>query len=96
MGICDSNSYIQQKYLFNASKSIPLDNLKLVFEQTEKCICRILGENESYGTGFLCLIPFPDKLNLLPVLMTNYHVLNGLYKEKNIEFTLNNDKKRLI
>ena len=28
--------------------------------------------------------------------MTNYHVLNALYEEKNIEFTLNNDKKKMI
>ena len=94
MGI-SSDNYCEEKYLLNTSESIPVDKLKIVLEQSEKCICRILCENENSGTGFLCLIPFPDKLNLLPVLMTNYHVLNDLYKEKNIEFTLNNDKLKV-
>ena len=94
MGV--GNSYKEEKYLDNTSESMPIDKLKIINEQSEKCICRILGENKSSGTGFLCLIPFPDKLNLLPVLITNYHVLKDLYEKKSIEFTLNNDKTKII
>ena len=28
------------------------------------------------GTGFLCKIPFPNQFKLLPVLITNNHILN--------------------
>ena len=95
MGICEK-AYVKQNYLSNSPGFLPVEKLNIVCEQIEKCICRILCENERSATGFFCLIPFPDKFNLLPVLMTNYHVLNALYEEKNIEFTLNNDKKKMI
>ena len=41
------------------------------------------------GTGFLSLIPYPDKLNQLPVLITCNHVINGDEKEVKLIF---NDK----
>ena len=31
--------------------------------------------NSNYGTGFFCLIPFPDKTIRLRTLMTNEHIL---------------------
>ena len=46
----------------------------------EKCICKIY-QNGKKGTGFFCQIPFPDKNNLLYVLITNNHILN----QKDIE-----------
>ena len=33
----------------------------------------------SKGTGFFCKIPFPNNNHLLPVLITNNHVMNELY-----------------
>ena len=44
--------------------------------------------------GFFCFIPSPDKLNNLPVLITNNHVLKekDISKDKKIYFTINNDK----
>ena len=48
----------------------------------EKNICKIkVGEEQ--GTGFFCEIPFPDKNNMLPVLITNNHVIKKelLYKK---------------
>ena len=47
----------------------------------ENCICKIINDNGIKGTGFFCKIPFPDKNNLLTVLITNNHILN----EKDIE-----------
>ena len=47
----------------------------------ERCICKIkIGETQ--GTGFFCQIPFPNKDNMLKVLITNNHVINSdiLYK----------------
>ena len=74
---------------------------KIILEKSEKCVCQL--KSNSPGTGFFCLIPFPDKSHLLPVLITCYHifdkdcllkrkielVLNG----KTIEIKLENDRK---
>ena len=43
--------------------------------------------NWKQGTGFFCKIPFRDEYNMLPVLITNNHVIN-----KNI---LNENNKRI-
>ena len=53
----------------NISIPISFDKLKNIIKQMKNCICRIKFREE--GSGFFCLIPFPDKSNLLPVLMTN-------------------------
>ena len=55
---------------------------KKILTQMEKYICKIKIGNEQ-GTGFFCKIPFPDKKNMLTVLITNNHVINQviLYKE---------------
>ena len=46
------------------------------------------------GTGFLCKIPFPNEFNLLPVLITNQHVLDEdeIIKNKVLKITFNDDK----
>ena len=42
---------------------------KKLIEQMEKNICKIrIGEEQA--TGFFCKIPFPDRNNMLPVLIT--------------------------
>ena len=63
-------------------------------EQKKKSICKIICNDGGNATGFLCIIPFPDKFNLLPVLITNNHVLakKDIYKGRKITFTLNDDK----
>ena len=61
---------------------ISLDCTKEIINQMEKNICKIkIGENQ--GTGFFCKIPFPDKNNMLKVLITNNHIINKdiLYKD---------------
>ena len=64
---------------------IPLECAKKITEQMEKNICKIKIGNEQ-GTGFFCLIPFPDNKNMLPVFITNNHIINKefLYKKDNI------------
>ena len=54
-------------------------------EQMEKNICKIkIGQEQ--GTGFFCKIPFPGKKNMLPVFITNNHIINKelLYKDNTI------------
>ena len=61
---------------------------KKIIEQMERNICKInIGMNQ--GTGFFCKIPFPNENNMLPVLITNNHIINSdiLYK-KNIKIKL--------
>ena len=82
---------------------IPLDFkvIKEIEKQKENSICKIINGNISIGTGFLSLIPYPDKVNQIPVLITCNHVINGDEKEVKLIFndqlekilTLNNNRK---
>ena len=56
---------------------------KNIKEQMEKNICKLyIGQNQ--GTGFFCKIPFPDQKTMLPVFITNNHIINKdiLYKKR--------------
>ena len=54
---------------------ISYESTKKILKQMEKNICKINLDNEQ-GTGFFCKIPFPNEVNMLPVLITNNHVIN--------------------
>ena len=59
----------------------------------ENNICKV-KVNQEQGTGLFCRIPFPDMNHLLPVLITNNHIIdkNILYKENiNISFKIKSD-----
>ncbi len=60
----------------------------------DNSVFKILKENSS-GTGFLCLLPYPDRFNLLPVLITCHHVLgiNELKEGNQIQLIFNGEKK---
>ena len=69
-------------------------------EQMEKNICKIkLGKTT--GTGFFCKIPIPNKNEMLPVFITNNHIINGkilcqrTFKIK-IDIKIENDIKEII
>ena len=87
----DSNpySYHQEKTIKNAPSSVPIKALNLIVEQSKNNIVKIINQKEEVGTGFFCLIPFPDKMHLLPTLITNNHVLNerDIEIEKIIKFS---------
>jgi len=51
------------------------DSTKRIIEQMEKNICKVKIGNQQ-GSGFFCKIPFPNKDNLLPVFITNNHVID--------------------
>ena len=73
--------------------------MKILDEQAKYNIFKI-EKNELTGTGFFCLIPFPDKLNKLPILATCHHVLTkddiSIGKEINLIFKDGHKKKLLI
>ena len=67
---------------------IPYENTKVIIEQMEKCICK-LKIRDKQGTGFFCKIPFPNEEKLIPVLITNNHVINQeLLNENNKNISL--------
>ena len=88
-----SSLYIKEKDNKNNVISVPNSALKVIADLAEKCICKIIYDTPGSGTGFFCTIPFPDKYKRLPVMITNYHVLeeSNVTIGSNIKFSLNND-----
>jgi len=86
--------YKEEAYI----KKIPINLTKPQLEKTTfqmgNCVCKIKPDNGKVGTGFFCLIPFPNKLNPLPVLITCNHVLNeqDIIEGSKINFSLDDDK----
>ena len=69
---------------------ISYETTKTIIDQMEKNICKINIGNLQ-GTGFFCQILFPDKNNMLPVFITNNHIIDEklLYNEYLIFFEKN-------
>ena len=89
--------YIKEKLIPGAPPSIPVNILKLIYDHSKNSIFKIETEN-AIGTGFLCLIPFPDKLHPLPTLITNNHVLteNDIKIGKIIKFSSNEHNYQIV
>ena len=66
---------------------------KKIIEQMERNICKInIGQTQ--GTGFFCKIPFPNKENMIPVLMTNNHVISDdILNQENFKLKLDIEKE---
>jgi len=69
---------------------------KTILNQMMICICKIkiksankggIIPKDAYATGFFCKIPLNENKNI-NCLMTNYHVLNEKYFEKNKEINI--------
>jgi len=74
---------------------VSIEGIKKILFQLENCICQIYKKNGRKGTGFFCKIIFQNKL--LPVLITNNHILGEKDIKNNeiIEFKMyNNIEKR--
>ena len=75
-----SDSDIEQEVKIQDQPSpVSIQGMKKILSQLENCICRIYQKNGGKGTGFFTKIQFKNKL--LPVLITNNHVL----KEEDIK-----------
>ena len=85
----------QEKLIKEQPIPVSLQNTKKILFQMENCICKIYMNNGGIGTGFLCKIPFNN--NLLPVLITNNHVLNenDIDNNKIIKLMINNKVKKI-
>jgi len=85
--------YINEKITKNQG-NIVKDNIMGIKSQLENKICKIIKTIK--GTGFFTKIPYPNKFHLLPVLITNNHILGNedLSINNVINLTLNNDKEK--
>ena len=79
-----------EKYSFKKNE------INIINKQMEKCVCKIYNGN-NIGTGFFIKIKTQNN-TLLPVLVTNNHILNGkdIEKGKEIVVSINNEDKYLI
>ena len=117
MGVSNSGNskkeYQKESKIEGSPESIPRWKSKKIDEQLEKAICciRIIIDKEKniflLGTGFLCKIPFPDEFALLPVLITNNHIIDEkryrenraieiFFDDGKITKKLNTDSKRIF
>ena len=89
---------IDEKFIENSIKPISIEGIEKILFQMKNCICKIYGNDGIKGTGFFCKIPFPNESNLLPVLITNNHVLRDKDVENKsvIRISLNNEKEEKI
>ena len=73
----------KESILIGYPNIISYECTKKIKQQMEKNICKIkIGKEQ--GTGFFCKIPLSDKKNMLPVFITNNHLINeeALKKEQ--------------
>ena len=74
---------IKESSLVGYPNVLPYKTHKEITKQMELDVCKINIENIQ-GTGFFCKIPFPDINNMLPVFITNNHVIDKkILNEKN-------------
>ena len=92
MGNSSLQSYEPEKIL--NTNPISRQTNRIIDNQLEKYLCKVYDSKENKGSGFLCKIPFPDEFHLLPVLITNNHVLNEdeLRQNKKIKISFDDDK----
>ena len=74
--------------------SLSINGMKRILFQMEKCVCKIYLKSGHTEIGYFYKIPFKNN-KLLPVLITNKHVLNDIDDNKIIKLTANNEEKRI-
>ena len=89
----DKNDYIiDEKKLSGSHKPISLEQNEKINSQLKNTICNIILKDGERGTGFFTKIKFPDKKNLLQVLLTCNHVIDKSFLSKNdiLQIQINN------
>ena len=87
---------IKEKELKTKPIAVTFECNEIIMEQMKKNICKIKMKDGSQGTGFFCKIPFPNRERLLPVLITNNHVINQYLLQKeneNVSLIIKEEKK---
>ena len=83
---------LKEKYIITSPEPVSLEKSEKINEQMKKYICRIYYNNCT-GTGFF--IKIQHKSKLLPVLMTNNHIidLKNIQNNKIITIFINEENK---
>ena len=87
---------INEKKLNLYPEPVYTECLDKILDQMKYCVCKIYIDDGKKGTGFFCKIPFSNKENLLPVLITNNHIINETFlnnKNNKITLSINNDNE---
>ena len=85
---------IQENIINNNVTQISLKAIEKINSQIKKSICLIKSEGKKY-TGFFCKILYKSKL--IPVLVTNSHILcENYYKKKQILNIISNNEEKSI
>ena len=93
MGASSNKKYKEKKKIKESTNQELMNYINSQFKQS---VCKIyINENEC-GTGFLCKIPFPDEFILLPALITNNHIINEEYLNKNKKIKISFDEGKII
>ena len=81
---------LKEKFIKSSPEPVSFKGTKKILKQMNNSVCRIY--NNGKGTGFFTKIPYKSKL--IPVLLTNNHVINkeDIKNNKDITIYLNNDK----
>ena len=73
--------------------SITIEKTQTILEQMKICICKVFGKK--IGTGFFCKISYKNKI--IPVMITNYHIIDDDFIENNQQIKISiNDKYQII
>ena len=82
--------YKKEKYITTSPEPVTLGATEKIIDQMNNSVCRI--DNYGVGTGFFTKIPYKSKL--LPVLITNNHVIgkDDLMNNKIINIYINKNK----
>ena len=88
----------KEKQLKDCPQPISLESTENIINQMKNNICKIIIRENINGTGFFCKIPILDNNILLPVLITNNHLITKeiLETEKIIKILLNNDEEKKV
>ena len=83
---------IQEGKIIGTNETLPLSKTDL--KQKSNYICKIVSRNK-LGTGFFCNIPYEGKS--IPVLITNYHIIDDNFIKDNKQLTIyiNDDMKKI-
>ena len=81
-----------EQYINISPDPVSFKGTENILQQMNNCVCKIYYNG--HGTGFFTKIPFKSKL--LPVLITNNHIINenDIKNNEMITLYLNNDKKK--
>ena len=76
---------IEEGEIKGAIDPITKQQTRTILEQMEKSVCRITSDNLN-GTGFFCKIELNNRK--IPVLITNYHIINDKFLDSKQEIRL--------